>query len=243
MSEEQKNKLAVKDYRDAIASTQEVFLKQSPQGKAVFQREAGFALMAVTKNPALAKCDPASFREAVVSVALTGISLNPVTKQAYLVPRKGKAVLEVSYMGMIDILRNAGAIQSLRGAVIREGDSYEFKQGTGAFLNHTPELNADPNRPLIAAYAVATFPDGHEEFHLMDTNQIRKRAQVSASKDKGPWGNWEDEMAIKTVLRSFYKYLPKSPAADAAFGQYDMANPYEGMAGNQQKTHIQEDFG
>jgi recombinational DNA repair protein RecT len=53
-----------------------------------YQQECGFAVMAIQNNPYLLNCSPESMKSAIINVALTGISLNPALKYAYLVPRK-----------------------------------------------------------------------------------------------------------------------------------------------------------
>ena len=55
-----------------------------------YGQETGFAVMAIQNNPYLLNCTPESMKAAIISVALTGISLNPALKFAYLLPRKEK---------------------------------------------------------------------------------------------------------------------------------------------------------
>ena len=44
----------------------------------------------------------------------------------------------------------------------------------------------------------------------MSLEQIEKVRSVSRSKEKGPWVDWWDEMARKTVMRRLAKRLPMS---------------------------------
>src|SRR5690606_39362507 len=76
-----------------------------------FQKEANFALQIFQGNDYLTKMSPDSIKNAIVNVALTGLTLNPVMKFAYLVPRKGKFVLDVSYMGLAKILTDTGSVK------------------------------------------------------------------------------------------------------------------------------------
>jgi phage RecT family recombinase len=109
-----------------------------------YGQEAGFAVMAIQNNPYLLNCTPESMKAAIVSVALTGISLNPALKYAYLVPRKKgdelRAVLDISYMGMIKILTDAGAVKSVSADVVCENDDFNYSQGSTPHLNHTAKL-------------------------------------------------------------------------------------------------------
>ena len=79
-----------------------------------WDREAQFACQIIQANDYLLKialADKTSLRNAVVNVAAIGISLNPASKLAYLVPRKGQVCLDISYMGLMHIAQQSGAIQ------------------------------------------------------------------------------------------------------------------------------------
>lgn len=230
MSTETKKTKAVTTYRDAVLSTKTTFANQfGEQAEKIFKRESGFAILAIQGNKALESCNIDSIKKAVAMVALTGISLNPTTALAYLVPRKGQATLVISYMGMIEILRNSGSVKSLRAGVVYEGDEFDYNFGTDGYLKHKPVLNRTAGTKKIGAYAIATLPDGSEEFHFMDWVEIMKRKAKSdgAKSEYSPWTNWEDEMSIKTVIRNFYKFLPKTERATEAMTAFDDANPYQ----------------
>lgn len=209
--------------REAVKSAMSAFVKQYGENRAreIFARESGFAIMAMQGNDMLQKCSPESIQVAVACVALTGISLNPTTKLAYLIPRKGRAILDISYMGMIEILRNSGSVKSITGAVVYEGEDFHYKMGTDAYLHHVPSVEIAEGTRKLGAYAVAVLPDGTRQFLFMRWQDIMKRKAISASGDKGPWAQWEDEMAVKTVIRGFYKYLPKTEQATQAMQVLD----------------------
>ena len=87
-------------WKNSLIKAEQKFLSIEPE-KA--KRELGFAAQIFEQNPSLQKCDPVSIINAVVNVARTSITLNPVLKLAYLIPRKNKCVLEFSYVGLIKI--------------------------------------------------------------------------------------------------------------------------------------------
>lgn len=226
MSTEEKPKVAAvparteSPYRLAVNGASNVFKTvYGEQAARVFAKEAGFALMACQNNVALQGCNPESIKQAVVSLALTGLTLNPVTSLCYLIPRKNVATLVVSYMGMIEILRNSGSVKNIRGSVVYDIDHFDFQYGSGEFLSHKPVLNRPAESKPMAAYAIATLPDGQEIFHVMDWNAVMKRKGVASS--KAVWDSWEEEMAIKTVIRYLYKSLPKTEQATKAMELFD----------------------
>lgn len=223
--------------RDSIASAKGTFSKIfGEEAEKRFIRESGFAIMAIQKNPKLALCTPESFKRAIANVALTNLSLNPTLALAYLVPRHvkaedGKKVWEVSlmpsYMGFIEVLRNAGTLSSISADVVFEGDEFSYEKGTSPHIKHVPVLNRQGNPKPIAAYAVAVLMDNTTQFELMDWNAIMKRKDKSEAKNSqyGPWNNWGEEMAKKTAIRYLYKLLPKSERVNEVVKLLDDADP------------------
>jgi len=190
----------------------------SNEYKMNFNREAGFAIQILTNNPYLMKCDPDSVKHAIVNVALTGITLNPALKYAYLVPRKVKnelkCILDISYMGMIKILTDAGAVKNVDAGVIYSNDKYDFRRGSDPYFKHQPALSNKGEK--IGAYAIAFLRDGGFQFEILGREDIEKvRATSESYKNEegrkySPWETWEDEMWKKTVLKRLFKLLPKT---------------------------------
>lgn len=187
-----------------------------------FNQEANFAVQALEANSYLAGCTPESIKNAIVNVSLTGITLNPALKFAYLVPRQVKneriCVLDISYMGMIKILTDAGAIKSVDANVVYENDVFAYSQGTNPYLEHQRTLK--DRGEALGAYAIAYFRDGGSQFVIMDKSEIEAVRATSESwkNEKGraysPWTKWEDEMWKKTALKRLFKLLPKTNFSD-----------------------------
>ena len=64
-------------------------------------QELGFAYQFISDNELLQKCEPLSIINAITNIARTSITLNPVMRLAYLVPRGGKCVLDFSYICLL----------------------------------------------------------------------------------------------------------------------------------------------
>jgi len=194
----------------------------SNEFKMNFNREAGFAIQILMNNEYLMKCDPNSVKDSVVNVALTGITLNPALKYAYLVPRKVKGalkcILDISYMGMIKILTDAGAVKNVDAGVIYSNDKYDFRRGSDPYFKHQPALSGRGQK--IGAYAIAFLRDGGFQFEILGREDIEKiRATSESYKNEegrkySPWETWEDEMWKKSVLKRLFKLLPKTNFSD-----------------------------
>jgi recombination protein RecT len=213
------NAVAVRE-RDAkiLVFTAEKQFSASNEFKMNFNREAGFAIQILTNNSYLLKCDPDSVKHAIVNVALTGITLNPALKYAYLVPRKVKGelkcILDISYMGMIKILTDAGAVKNVDAGVIYANDKYDFRRGSDPYFKHQPALSNKGGK--IGAYAIAFLRDGGFQFEILGREEIEKiRATSESYKNEegrkfSPWETWEDEMWKKSALKRLFKLLPKT---------------------------------
>ena len=53
----------------------------------VWEREARFAMQQFERLPRLLECDPGTIRDSIVNLAAMGLSLNPQTQEAALIPR------------------------------------------------------------------------------------------------------------------------------------------------------------
>lgn len=220
---ENNSQLAVreKESKLLVFAAQKQF-EASNEYKMNFNREAGFAIQILLNNQFLMKCDPESVKHAVVNVALTGLTLNPALKYAYLVPRNSKdgmkCILDISYIGMIKILTDAGAVKNVDAGVIYANDKYDFRRGSDPYFKHQSALTNRGEK--IGAYAIAYLRDGGFQFEILGREEIEKiRATSESYKNEAgrkfsPWETWEDEMWKKSVLKRLFKLLPKTNFSD-----------------------------
>jgi recombination protein RecT len=188
-----------------------------------FDREAGFALQILRNNDytgKIALSNPDSVRAAVSNVAAIGISLNPASKLAYLVPRKGSVCLDISYMGMMHLAQISGAIQWGQAAIVRANDVFELngvdKQPTHKF---NPFSDVSVRGPIAGCYVVVKTDSGDFLTHTMTAeqiNSIRDRSEAWKAKQSGPWATDYEEMAKKTVVKQAAKYWPRRERVDTA---------------------------
>lgn len=187
--------------------------------KEVFEKEASFAMQLISRNKQLEKCTKESLLGAVFNVALFGLSLNPVKKEAYIVPRYDRnngmtAYLEPSYMGLIKAVTQAGAVAAIEAHAVYKGDDFEYELGLNPILKHRPKK---ASKEILFAYAVATLPSGLKQIEVMGIDELHEIRNTSTSYQamkQGKissciWVDFEGEMCRKTVVRRIVKYLPK----------------------------------
>ncbi|MBN8573693.1 MAG: recombinase RecT, partial [Candidatus Kapabacteria bacterium] len=163
------------------------------QSKIDFDKEKAFAIQILNNSEylfAAAQQNPESLMNAVYNVALTGLTLNPVLKFAYLLPRKKKVILEPSYMGLIKILTDAGVVKSIRSYVVRKADLFSYELGTQPYIKHVP---SDSGGEIIAAYAIAELTDGGMQFEVMTRQQIDIIMNRSDSVIAGKASPWKSD--------------------------------------------------
>lgn len=247
MSIEIDKTLAKFSMRHLVAPAKEMFERTNKDMD--FTKEAIHALQILESNTYLQKATAQSIRDAVVNVALTGLTLNPALKYAYLVPRKVKdnliCVLDISYIGMIKLLTDAGSVKNIDADVIHENDKYDYKKGSDAFIKHTPSLTNRGNP--IGAYAIAYFRDGGNQFVVMGKEEIEKVRATSESwknesgRKYSPWETWTDEMWKKTALKRLFKLLPKTQFSEGLINAISHDHDTE-MQDIVQKDDLKNDF-
>jgi recombination protein RecT len=183
------------------------------------ERLARVALTEVRKNPALARCDQTSFLGALMTCAQLGLEPGGPLGHAYLVPfeNRKKGIVEaqfiVGYRGMIELARRSGQIVSIEAHPVYEGDTFELELGLNSKLRHIPDFD-NPNRvqpdKLRFVYAVAKLKDGGVQFKVMSRREVEAVRAQSRAGSSGPWVTHYEQMALKTVTRSLFKWLPVS---------------------------------
>ena len=203
--------------RDRLARLDPEFKTALPQHIPV-ERFRRVAITAIQRNPELALADQKSLFGACMMAAQDG--LLPDGREAALVVFKTKVkvdgqekyIQQVQYMPMVFGIRKkvyqSGEVTSLTARVAYENDAFDYAFGLNEYLEHKPcKLNPGP---VVAAYAIVTYKDGSKEFDVMTVPEIEKVRKISRRSDSGPWRDWYEEMAKKTVLRRLAKGLPLS---------------------------------
>lgn len=200
--------------------------KDPSEADRVMAKEIDFAAQAMMANTYLitvANKNPLSLVNALKNIALTGSTLNPVLKQAYLVPftisGNPTITLMPSYMGLIDVLVNNGLVRKVEAHCVFKGDEFKITHGSESKLIHNPDPWAErTENTMLGAYYFVVMTDGTEMFDHMSKPEIDviKSRSPSTGLDKNgqpkksPWLTDYCEMAKKTLVRRAFKMIPKS---------------------------------
>lgn len=191
-----------------------------------FEREAGFALQVLQSNEYMKKIalnNQDSLRSSITNVAAIGISLNPASKLAYLIPRKGKICLDISYMGMLHLAIDTGSIRWGQAIIVRDKDTFELV-GVDAAPVHKYNPFGTERGAIVGVYVIVKTADGDYLTHAMPISKVyairdRSEAWKAYKSDNSklcPWVTDEEEMIKKTCIKQAYKYWPKTERLNAA---------------------------
>lgn len=201
-------------------------------------KESQFAIQLFQKNDYLAKTaisNPISAQNAIINVAAIGITLNPASKLAYLVPRDGMVCLDISYMGLLHLAQATGSIKWGQCKLVYSNDTYE---SNGLDTAPTHKYNAFGDRGVVVGgYCTVKTPDGDYLTEEMSFAEIKATEATSKAKN-GPWKNFWEEMARKTIVKRASKYWPRADRLDNAI---HVINEDEGMHQEPVMAHKSED--
>lgn len=202
-----------------IYSTRDTFASVLTDRSLNFEREAGFAVQILSGSDyamKIALSNRQSVINAVTNIAAIGISLNPAKKQAYLVPRDGRICLDISYIGLLDLAVQSGAIRWGHAELVHEQDGFEL-----AGYDKPPAHKRNPfstsRGDVVGVYVVVKTADGDyltSAMSIEEVNAIRDRSSAwrawMEKKKKCPWVTDPGEMAKKTVIKRASKLWPKN---------------------------------
>jgi len=175
-------------------------------------------LTAVQMNPELLGADRRSLLGACMKAAQDGLMLDG--REAAPVIFRTKEGPKVQYMpmvgGILKKIRNSGELASISAQVVYDKDHFEYELGDNEQIIHKPFLSSDRGQP-IACYAIAKTKDGAIYREVMSVADVEKVRNSSRAAQSGPWVQWWDEMAKKTVIRRIAKRLPSSADVDSLF--------------------------
>lgn len=161
----------------------------------------------VENNPDLLKYN----RKELLSNALRAayLGLDFMNQEAWLVPYSGHIQFQIGYKGACKFVRKYSMkpIKAIFAKVVRKGDKIDY----GNDENGKPYIEWKPvpfnGEEPIGYFAEAIFEDDSILYEVMTPKEVQKIRNVSRCEQKGPWVEWPEEMAKKTVLKRLCKHI------------------------------------
>lgn len=196
--------------REILKSMTKEFQRAMPSGADADQLVRD-ALTVLSSTPSLARLqDPNTFIAALMTCAQLGLRPGVgALGQAYIIPFKGKAQFILGYQGMIELANRSGEISSISAHAVHENDHFEMEYGIEDKLTHRPPLK-EARGEIYGYYAVGKRTNGGYSFVYMSKAEAIQHRDKFALSPNGPWKNHFDAMALKTVIRKLFTFLPRS---------------------------------
>ena len=146
---------------DFLKQQEPLFVGAVTDQSVTWAKESQFAIQYFQRNDYLAKTalsNPTSAQNAIINVAAIGITLNPASKLAYLVPRDGMVCLDIRYMGLLHLAQSTGSIKWGQCKLVYSNDTYE---SNGLDTAPTHKYNAFGDRgDVVGGYCTVKTADG-----------------------------------------------------------------------------------
>lgn len=165
------------------------------RGEAVYERESIFFNKILSDNKSLAGATNFSIFTAFIDLAISGLSLEPMSRAlCYLLPRSCKVgddayekrvMLSVSGYGELVLRACNGQIRYADNPVIvYEGDEFSFTDiGGQKTVSYTCRLPHD-NKKIVAAFMRIVRPDGSTDYAVMYPEDWSRLESYSAKQNK-----------------------------------------------------------
>ncbi len=220
-----KNQVAKQTEKKTVAyyleNSKQQIAQALPACGLTIDRFTRLALSTLNQSPELQKCDTASFMKAMMTCAQLGIEPSPVLGTCYLLPfnnrkaNKTEVQFILGYKGMLTLARRSGEILSMSVRPVYKNDIFKIGFGMEDTLEHIPygcreDQDFAESGAFRGVYMVCKFKDGGHLVDYMPKAEIERHRAKSLAKDFGPWKDFYEEMALKTIIRKNFKYLPSS---------------------------------
>lgn len=181
------------------------------------------------------KCTRESIVLAVSYAARLGLDPTGERNGAHFIAYKNNKLkitelkLQLGYGALIDLIIRNSEIMDIQTEVVYEGEHFEVLAGTENRIEHRPDMKiryASNYERVIAAYCIATYPNGHKKFQVLDRKKLNKIQSTSKANDS-VWNYSPEEMARKSTVRNLSKWLSIGPEFNEAIAISDDADGYE----------------
>jgi recombinational DNA repair protein RecT len=147
-----------------------------------------------------------------------GVSLNPSSKEGYLVPFwvKGKNVCQLilDYRCKIRLARDNGVVLDAWSDIVYDDDiSWQVVRGDNPRIDHEPNMLRKPDiTRMLFAYAVALLPNGTSHYEVLRLDEIQDLYNKAKKKggdyfDGSPWNTDKQQMIRKSAVNRLFNQI------------------------------------
>jgi|GEM_PF-3230757 len=178
-------------------------------------------LISLERTPKLMECSQQTVINAAVTFGVLGLEVDGVTGQGFMIPFRERAQPIIGYKGYNTLAARSGI--SIKGAVVREGDVFEFDLAAADPIRHTFDMFAPGrlSKRIVGAWALGVSKDRPAVPAVMTIDELLdvKASSPGARKSDSPWNNEKigfPAMCEKTVKRRLARAMPLNVMQHAA---------------------------
>lgn len=187
------------------------------------ERMQGIVLNEYRNTVKLKECTPVSFYGSVIRALQLGLEPGCLG-HCYLLPfkngRSGKYEVQflIGYKGMIELIYRSGRVLSIDARPVYDGDKLTLSYGLEDKFEHIPyhQIEGAQKGNLRGVSLKVKFMNGGYLTDYMPICEIEEHRKRSLAKDNGPWKTDYEAMALKTIIRKNFRWLPVSVEAQQA---------------------------
>lgn len=179
----------------------------------------------INREPQLASCSVESVLSCFMRCTSLGLEPSNVNGlgMAYILPfgnknmRTGQkeAMFVLGYRGMIALARRSGQLKSIHAQAVYQGDEFDYwEDETGQHFKFRATRGVPHTEATLTdVYVNAQLLPAGSVFVHMTKEEVEAVKRRSPAGNKGPWRTDYEAMALKTVVRRSFKWLPVSVEA------------------------------
>jgi len=211
------NNLPMSDVQVAMAAVLQKATAVFSRSPLEYETEKVFALQQLLKSDysmQVALNNRLAVQLAMENVAAVGLTLNPLQKKAFLIPRDSQIVYDVSYRGMLDIAIRDQAIVWAAVQLVYQNDHFEYRgPNEEPIFDGDPLMPAQERGPLRGGFILYRLPCGDVLNQVMRWEEIARCRQASVSykaylqdnRKLCAWVSDFEEMVKKTIIKRAWK--------------------------------------
>lgn len=216
-----------------------------------FVKEATMLLQIIHDKPELQAATRQSVVAAMLRIATTSLTINPMMKECYVVTRRTKVRqpngseawetrlgIEPSYIGLMRLATDTGAVKDFEAQVVWQGDVFEYDLVDKKPTKHVPYwIAGNPRGDLRGVYGFARLADGTIKPEHMGADEIAlimskseavkaQRAKLAKGEAAGAtvYDEWLGEMARKALVKRLQKWVPRTPNTERLMAAIEADN-------------------
>ncbi len=163
-------------------------------------------VIAVANNKDLQECSPKSIMISAMRAASLQLSVDPIMKQAHLVPMGREATIIVDYHGLVQLTVGTGYYKIPPNVFeVYKGEEVKLERFSGRIdIEGKAETDKDGNRIVIGWCGYFKAKDETERWLYMTNEECDahgKKYSKAFNSPKSGWNTEREKMRRKTVLR------------------------------------------